>query len=562
MRLLERSLTTSVLVTSSTVFLLCAALLILSRVRLSYKQAHLRNIPGPPAQTFVFGNLKQFFSLQGWEFHDSIALTYGRIVRIWGLFGDVHLHISDPKSLYNVLIKDQEIFEETDTFIESNKLFFGMGLLSTLGVHHRRQRKLLNPVFSINHMRYMIPTFYSISHQLDDILKAKVDNGPQELDVLEWMTRVALELVGQGGLGYSFETLDERKSNRYAEAVKMLFPTAGRIELLRMFLPYFSNLGTASFRHWAIRLLPSKNIKLLIDATEVMDETSKKVFYHKKEALEKGDDAVVHQMGEGRDIMSILMQSNLTADEDDRMPESELLGQMSTLVFAAMDTTSSALSRILLLLSMNPSVQDKLREELVAARKEAGGDLDYDALHELPYLEAVCRETLRVYPPVTHIPRVARKDAVLPLSTPIRGNDGSTISEIVIPKDTSIIIGIREVNTSTEIWGTDAAQWKPERWLSPLPESVTNARVPGIYSNMLTFLGGGRGCIGFKFSQMEMKIVLSLLIPSFYFSPAKKQIEWLMGPVSAPVVSGGTKPSMPLMLTPVQPQADGAMFKA
>lgn len=78
----------------------------------------------------------------------------------------------------------------------------------------------------------------------------------------------------------------------------------------------------------------------------------------------------------------------------------------------------------------------------------------------------------------------ARKDAVLPLSTPIRGNDGSTISEIVIPKDTSIIIGIREVNTSTEIWGTDAAQWKPERWLSPLPESVTNARVPGIYSNM------------------------------------------------------------------------------
>lgn len=81
----------------------------------------------------------------------------------------------------------------------------------------------------------------------------------------------------------------------------------------------------------------------------------------------------------------------------------------------------------------------------------------------------------------------ARKDAVLPLSTPIRGNDGSTISEIFIPKDTSIIVGIREVNTSTEIWGPDAAQWKPERWLSPLPESVTNARIPGIYSNMFDF---------------------------------------------------------------------------
>lgn len=38
----------------------------------------------------------------------------------------------------------------------------------------------------------------------------------------EWMTRVALEIIGQSGLGYSFETLDESKSNQYAIAVKML----------------------------------------------------------------------------------------------------------------------------------------------------------------------------------------------------------------------------------------------------------------------------------------------------------------------------------------------------
>lgn len=67
----------------------------------------------------------------------------------------------------------------------------------------------------------------------------------------------------------------------------------------------------------------------------------------------------------------------------------------STLVFSAMDTTSSALSRIMLLLSLNPDVQDRLRQELVEARKEYGGDLDYDDLHALPYLEAICRETLR-----------------------------------------------------------------------------------------------------------------------------------------------------------------------
>lgn len=75
-----------------------------------------------------------------------------------------------------------------------------------------------------------------------------------------------------------------------------------------MFLPYFSNLGTAAFRRWALQLLPSENVKLLIDATDVMDETSRTVFYHKKAALEKGDDDVVLQIGEGRDIMSILSE--------------------------------------------------------------------------------------------------------------------------------------------------------------------------------------------------------------------------------------------------------------
>lgn len=61
-----------------------------------------------------------------------------------------------------------------------------------------------------------------------------------------------------------------------------------------------------------------------------------------------------------------------------------------------MDTTSNALSRIIHTLSENQDAQDKLRKEIIDAQKEADGDLDYDTLHELPYMEAVCRETLRL----------------------------------------------------------------------------------------------------------------------------------------------------------------------
>ena len=66
------------------------------------------------------------------------------------------------------------------------------------------------------------------------------------------------------------------------------------------------------------------------------------------------------------------------------------------MTFAAMDTTSNALSSILHLLSMHPEAQERLRKEIRDARNDHHGDLDYDTLTALPYLEAVCRETLRL----------------------------------------------------------------------------------------------------------------------------------------------------------------------
>ena len=68
-----------------------------------------------------------------------------------------------------------------------------------------------------------------------------------------------------------------------------------------------------------------------------------------------------------------------------------------------MDTTSNALSRTLQMLSKNTEVQAKLRAEIVEAH--GAGRLDYDSLNKIPYLDAVCRETLRLYSPVSIVPR-------------------------------------------------------------------------------------------------------------------------------------------------------------
>ena len=56
--------------------------------------------------------------------------------------------------------------------------------------------------------------------------------------------------------------------------------------------------------------------------------------------------------------------------------------------------------------------------------------------------------------------------------------------EVTVPSGTFILVSILGINRDPAIWGEDAAEWKPERWLSPLPSSVTDARVPGVYANM------------------------------------------------------------------------------
>ncbi|KAI0073885.1 cytochrome P450 [Panus rudis PR-1116 ss-1] len=222
--------------------------------------------------------------------------------------------------------------------------------------------------------------------------------------MLKWMHRTALELVGQGGLGYSFDPLtNDDHHDEYAAALKGLVPALSRLSFWRMFLDWLDFLGPPSSRRWLAGIVPSKRLQKIKHIVDIMDKNTKDILQKKRDALAAGDEAVVQQVAQGKDIMSILLRANMEASDQERLSEEELLGQMSTLVFAASDTTSSALSRILHLLARNADIQEKLRAEIQEARAKAGGDVPHDELMVLPYMDSVCRETLRLYSPVSFI---------------------------------------------------------------------------------------------------------------------------------------------------------------
>ncbi|THU97768.1 cytochrome P450 [Dendrothele bispora CBS 962.96] len=523
------------------------------------RKSNLWKLPAPKSTSWLKGHLKELFDpTRAGEFHQMLMEQYGPNVRLGSKMGEHQLYTFDPKVMYHVLVKDAYVFERLG--LQGSQLLFGDGITSVTGHHHRKQKKSLNPVFSISHMREMLPVFYEVVNKLQKALIEKVESGPQEVDMLAWMSRTALELIGQSGLGYSFDPLtSDATEHTYSKTIKNLIPALQRLPVLRFFILRLTrNIGTPRFRRFLVDSIPLESLQEVKKMSDYMWGLSEEIYESKKQALAAGDEVVTQQVGRGKDIMSILMRGNMNAG-DDRLDEKEVIAQMSTLIFAAMDTTSNALSRILNLLSVHPDVQDKLRKELLEARS-TNEELSYDTLVELPYLDAICRETLRLYPPVPSVGRITTRDISIPLSQPIVGLDGSKITELAISKDTPIVLSFINSNRNPDLWGPDALEWKPERWLSPLPQAVIDAHLPGVYSHLMTFSAGTRSCIGFKFSQLEMKAVLSSLISTFKFALVKdKKITWSQSGIATPFVEGDTKhPRMPLIVSIVDQSKESA----
>ncbi|KAJ7451486.1 cytochrome P450 [Mycena galericulata] len=515
------------------------------------RRSSLSDISGPKSDSWITGNLMAFFSPQAYEWHGNLVETFGSAVKFFGFFGDEQMYFTDPHAI-NHILKSGDVFEEQLYFLEGNKLWFGLGLLSTVGDMHKRQRRTISPVFSASHMRDLTPMVYSIARDLRAYMTAAVsdsdDVGSKELDFHDWMSRSSLDFISKCGMGYSFDALDVTKPNAYRDIVKNFIPVLVRTALIRQLIPWAVKLGPAWARRLMVAITPLEHVTLLKHFSDILWNTANEVLTSKQEALAKGDASVSEQIGQGKDIMSILLRNNNKLKSGEQLPQEELLGQISTLIFTAQDTTAAALSRMFQVLADHPDVQRQVREEVTTAH--AQGDLSYAELMALPLLDAVCRETLRMYPPVAFTLRTTLMDAVVPLQRPIKGKSGKTYTSVHIPANTDVCVGIIGANKDKAIWGQDADEWKPSRWLSEMPAAVQD--LPGIYYNMLTFGTGPRSCIGLKFAELEMKILACVLLERFSFDKPSTEIAWQLGNIQVPYAKGteeSLRPNLPLKVS-------------
>jgi cytochrome P450 len=198
--------------------------------------------------------------------------------------------------------------------------------------------------------------------------------------------------------------------------------------------------------------------------------------------------------GRGDDILGLMLSARY--DDGSAMSDREIRDQLLTLVFAGHETSGIALAWAVYWLERTPSVRDRLLGELAAL----GADPAPAALAAAPYLEAVCHETLRLYPVVGEVVRLLR----VPL----------TLGPWTIPAGVPVSAGIALVHARAELY-PDPAEFRPERFLE-------RKFAPHEY---LPFGGGARRCIGAAFALYEMKVVLGTLLAHYRFTLARKKQE-------------------------------------
>lgn len=187
-----------------------------------------------------------------------------------------------------------------------------------------------------------------------------------------------------------------------------------------------------------------------------------------------------------RDILSLLLE---VRDEDGTMlQDEELLDQLRTVLFAGHETTATAMAWALFVLQERPLELAKLRNELAPL----GPTPDPNALSTLPYLEAVCQEILRIYPPVVDVGRVVKKELNLGKFT-VPAGEAVMASPIILHNQTSLY--------------PEPTRFRPERFLE-------RKFSPFEY---IPFGGGARRCLGAAFAMYEMKVVLGTALAGHRF---------------------------------------------
>jgi len=427
----------------------------------------IASLPGPRGLP-VLGNALQIDASRIQDVLEAWARRFGPFFR-FRLGARKVLAIADPQAI-NVVLKDRpDTYYRTQRLVSVGQEIGLTGVLFANGDAWRQQRRMVMSAFDPGHVKRYFPSLVTVTERLQRRWRGAVETG-RDIELQTDLMRYTVDVTAGLAFGTEINTLESQR-----DVIQ---------QHLDQVLPMTSRRLIAPFPYWRVLKLP---------ADRRLDRHLREI--HRAIA---GFIAAARERMQANPSLranpSNLIEAMIASRDggDSGLDDSDVAGNVFTMLLAGEDTTANTLAWMIYLLSRTPTAMAKAVAEARKAVDADGVLRRFEQTSDLPYLEACASEAMRLRPVVPLIFSQVMRD--------------TEVADIAVPAGTIVCLVMRAGAVDAEHF-PDPQSFEPERWLATDNAAAKRVSLP--------FGGGPRLCPGRYLALLEIKMVMAMLLGSF-----------------------------------------------
>ncbi|XP_053961371.1 probable cytochrome P450 313a4 [Anastrepha ludens] len=385
----------------------------------------------------------------------------------------------DPEIIKTVT-SSAEFLNKAETLYDPLDGAVPEGIITSKVNKWKHNRKLMNGFFNHKALMSFIPVFNRGSNIAVNRLRKMSGRGEHKL--FDLIKRVILEVSIETTMGIEMKE-GSTENKELVESFSIMMNRIAKVAVCSTMGLGF--LARTSSYYKSIRFL-RKFLNKLIEQHTDNNNTSRNS----------------ETWTDGKESMSSFLEIALNYCERGQLQREDVIIESISLIGASFETVATSIYSALLMLAMHPDVQENLFQEIYTLSPEKNMKVTYEHLKQVPYLDMVVEETLRLMP---SIPVVGRETI----------HKTKLTSQMVLPPKMQVIIPIFSLHRSKTWWGPEAHLFNPNNFL---PENIAK-RHPYAY---MPFSKGARNCVGWRYAEIAVRISLIALVRNLKFSTSFK----------------------------------------
>ncbi|CAG9990779.1 unnamed protein product [Clonostachys byssicola] len=449
----------------------------------------LRDLPGPWLARYTpLWRLMFVFNGKAPEGYRKLHAKHGQIVRTAPKVVD----ISDPSAI-SLIYGIGSKFIKSDFYRSFDVMYQEEAMASMFSTRSPDEHKALKRPVAQKFSMTSIKTLEYLVDPCSEIFTATMkEMQGQVVDLGVWLQWYAFDVIGAITFSKRFGFMEYREDvNSVLSGIDLglrIGGILGQVPMLNRF-----SLGSKTFH----------NILSQLSLPNPMDIVTKMVL----EAIESYD-AQTSPTDTRSDFLAYFRQQQKSTGEV--MPDKELMNHLTNNLLAGSDTTGISLRAVFYYLMRNADSYKKLQKEIddLHDAGKLSPVISYAESLQMDYLQLCLKEAMRMHPGVQY-----PLERVVP-------QGGATISGHFLPEGTIVGVNAAVIHRDREIFGHDADEFRPERWLCDEEKAKVMDR------HLLTFGAGARTCIGKNISIMEMGKLVPQILRQFDLEWASDEPGW------------------------------------